>query len=297
MTRKPILVTSSDWHLRTTVPASRAEKSWFDVMDKRIAQLKAAYPDVAIAIAGDVFDRPDPPSSLVSWAISSLKGMEIYTVPGQHDLAQHRYNARHEGAYGALIKAGVIRDIDAGQWVPVGTMRNAVALYGQPWGYYDLPKQDFEGMFRLCLLHKYVWTHQANCYVGADEESNLSRMTDHMRAFDGVAIGDNHIAFSLPRIVNHGSLLAMTSAQVGHVPKLGVVYDDNTYEAVSFPEIDAQWQGVALQEKTDSILESLSAMQVVGADFVETLTMQAEQAKGQVQVLYYELLNHIRKCD
>jgi hypothetical protein len=116
-----------------------------------------------------------------------------------------------------------------------------------------------------------------------------------MRAFDGVAIGDNHIAWSLRNIVNHGSLLAMTSAQVGHVAKLGIVYSDNTYEAVSFPEIDPQWQGEAVQEKTDSIIQSLSAMQIVGADFVETLTMQAEQAKDQVQVLYYELLAHLNE--
>ena len=296
--KQPILITSSDWHLRTTVPCSRAEKSWFEVMEQRINQLKAAYPDVPIAVAGDLFDRPDPPASLVSWAITSLKGMKLYCIPGQHDLAAHQYSARHHGAYGALIKAGIIEDLDAGQWKTMGTMRAAVAMYSQPWGSYAMPEGcPYEGMFKLCLLHKYVWVNQATCYVGADEESNITKMTHYLKAFDGVAIGDNHIAFSLPRLVNHGSLLAMTSAQVGHIPKLGVVYDDNTYEAVSFPELEPQWQPTAVQEKVDSIVASLSAMTVSAASFRETLEMRAQQATPAQQVIYYGLLEHMQSRD
>ncbi len=296
--KQPILITSSDWHLRTTVPCSRAEKSWFDVMDQRINQLKAAYPDVPIAVAGDLFDRPDPPASLVSWAITSLKGMKLYCIPGQHDISQWRLNSRFDGAYGALIKAGIIEDLDAGQWKTMGTMRAAVAMYSQPWGSYAMPETDpHQGMFRLCLLHKYVWTNQANCYVGADEEFHVTKMTNYLKCFDGVAIGDNHIAWSMPRLVNHGSLLAMTSAQVGHVPKLGVVYDDNSYAAVPFPELEPQWQPTAVQEKVDSIVASLSAMTVSAASFRETLEMRAQQATPAQQVIYHDLLEHMQKRD
>lgn len=269
-------------------------KCWYTVMELRIQQLRSKFPDVPIAIAGDLFDRPDPPSSLVSWAISTLEGMRIYAIPGQHDLPFHRYNARHEGAYGALVKAGTIKDLPAGEWTMIGNMEHAVAIYSMPWEKYTVPDDPPpDGMFRLGLLHKYVWTDASNCYIGAEQDSNAVCLAKYMPYFDLIAVGDNHIAWRTPKILNHGSLFSTTSAQIGHVPYVGVLYDNNTFEVVPFPEIDVEWQPGARQEKVDSVLASLSAMEVATVGFRETLASYVEQSDGQAKILYQDLYDYL----
>ncbi len=81
------------------------------------------------------------------------------------------------------------------------------------------------------------------------------------------------------------------------MPKLGVVYDDNSYEAVSFPELEPKWQETAIAEKTEQIIASLSAMTVSAATFKETLEMRAQQAPEGQRVIYNDLLEHLNKRD
>lgn len=294
--KKHILITTSDWHLRSTVPASRLERCWYEVMEQRITQLKATYPHTPVVIAGDVFDRPDPPSSLVSWAISFLKGMEIHTLPGQHDLPQHRYNARDQGAYGALVKAGTIKDLPAYEWKTIGNMRAGVSMYSMPWDHYELPADEApSGLFRLGVMHKYAWATAANCYIGADPESNAVGLTKYMKHFDLLAVGDNHIAWNTPAIVNHGSFFSFTSAQVGHVPLVGIVYDDHTFEIRPFPEINPLWQPTAIDERVSSVLASLNTIEIATAGFTETIAVYAEQSEGIERQVYNDLLDHLTK--
>lgn len=295
--KQPILICSSDWHMRSTVPCSRAETSWFEVMEQRLDQLCCTFPGVPHLVSGDILDRADPHASLLSFLITRFRQMEIYAIPGNHDLANHRYDAKMSAGYGALVKAGAVRDLEANTWTHVGNMRQGCSVYSQPWSKYLMPPARLEGNFGICALHKYIWMDQTNSYPGAEESANVVSMTEYLKLFDGVSVGDNHISFRVGRIINHGSLLAMTSAQVGHIPKLGVVYDDNTYEAVSFPELEPQWQPTAVQEKVDSIVASLSAMTVSAASFRETLEMRAQQATPAQQVIYYDLIEHMQKRD
>ncbi len=136
---------SSDWHLRTVPPASRLEKCWYSVMERRMRQIRELQkrlgePD--ILVSGDLFDRANPPASLVSWAIEHLRKMNIACIPGQHDLTGHSYQLRMDGAYGALVKAGVITDLTPGEWHlrdigPDGEQQYSV--YAMPWNMYEIP--------------------------------------------------------------------------------------------------------------------------------------------------------------
>ena len=66
-TKTPVAITTSDWHIRGTVPASRAESDWYEVMDKRIAQVMKLQDELGgapVIIAGDVFDNPNPHSEV-----------------------------------------------------------------------------------------------------------------------------------------------------------------------------------------------------------------------------------------
>jgi len=293
MTEQPILVCSSDWHLRTTVPISRGERDWFEVMEARINQLKTKYPGVPQLVSGDILDRADPPSSLISWAISALKDVELYVVCGNHDAVCHRVSARHEAGYGALCKAGVIRDLEPLTWTHIGTMRRGCSIYSMPWGYDTLPDEKMPNVISVAAVHRYVWADHRSKHPGADEDHSVMRMSRYLEIFDAVSVGDNHIPFSVGRICNHGSLFSLTSAQLTHVPKLLEVYADGTVKVVPFPEIDPQWQPSAIAEKATSVIESLNTIETVTAGFRETLTTQASQAQGQEQVIYNDLLEYL----
>lgn len=290
---QPILVCSSDWHLRTTVPISRGERDWFEVMARRIAQLKAAYPNVTHLVSGDILDRADPPSSLISFMISEMKGMEVLAIAGNHDSPQHRVSARHEAGYGALCKAGVIRDLEPLTWTHIGTMRRGCSIYSMPWGYDTLPDEKMPNAISVAAVHRYVWADHRSKHPGADEDHSVMRMTRYLELFDAVSVGDNHIPFSVGRICNHGSLFSLTSAQLTHVPKLLEVYADGTIKVVPFPEENVIWQPSAIAEKATSVIESLNTIETVTAGFRETLTTQASQAGEEQRIIYHDLLEYL----
>jgi hypothetical protein len=142
-------------------------------------------------------------------------------------------------------------------------------------------------------MHKYAWITAANCYVGADQDSNAVGLTKHLPYFDLMAIGDNHITWRLPTMVNHGSLFSFTSAQLGHTPVVGVVYDDHSYEIHPFPEIEPQWQPTVVDEKVSSVLASLNTIEIATAGFTETIEVYAEQSEGIEREVYNALLDHL----
>lgn len=285
--------TSSDWHLRSTVPVSRAEKSWYDVMQSRINQIKQIVGDNPIVVAGDLFDRPDPPASLVSWAIEALKGLRIYCIVGQHDILNHRISDRLRGAYGALVKAGTIVDLPINDWYPIPG--SGVWAYGMPWGMYDVPVGDPKG-FRLGVIHKYAWVTEQTKHVGVDGSTNVLAMSKYMKHFDAMVIGDNHISWTCGKFLNHGSLLSMTSAQKEHVPYLGRI-KDNSFTIIPFPETSPQWQPGATITADESIPSSLLSLTATKGTFVEHLAAMTEGCpeddprKPVYQQVYHAVLN------
>ena len=241
MPKKAIALCTSDWHLRTTVPCSRAETNWFEVMEARMAALKRIQLDlgeVPILVAGDLVDRADPPSSLVAWAIKNLP-RRVYCCPGQHDLLSHRYEDRFHGAYGALVRAGAITDLEAGEWHWIAGLHK-LYVWPMPWGRYDLPPPESPGGIRIAMLHKYVWSSPDTKHVGAEADSNVVGLTAYAQHFDAISIGDNHTSWKAGKFCNHGSLFKTTSAQKDHCHMMAVVYDDGTVASMPFPE-DAQW--------------------------------------------------------
>lgn len=301
----PIAITTSDWHLRTTVPGSRAEPSWFPVMKAQIDQLRelsqTLNPEgpIPLLVAGDVFDRCDPPSSIVTWAIEALQGLEIYAIPGQHDLLGHRYEERFTGAYGALCKAGVIRDVEAGKWHVVEVHSKSFALYGAPWERYGLTSMNIKYLGpSVALIHKYLYINDETKYVGASETGHVRSLTEYMQNFDVVACGDNHIAWKVANVINHGSLFQLTSAQTTHRPRIGIVYSDGSLDTRYLDEYDPKWhESVAKAETSEGIREfvaDLKSIQTDSVQFMELLDAGKDKLNETARAIYGELRDAIK---
>lgn len=284
------LITTSDWHLRTTVPASRAEKDWYEVMGRRMHAI--AQFGVPILVAGDLFDRHDPPASLVSWALRYLPE-EIYAIPGQHDIRGHCIGEVETGAFGALVRAEAIRYLDPDKTWKV----NGINIYPMPWGMYDLPKERPEKP-SVAVVHKYVWATADDCHAQAEDASRVTSISEWANWFDHIVIGDNHIAWRAGKFLNHGSLFSMSSAQKEHVPYIGKIYSDGSMEVVQFPEEDIEWKEnceILTKANTKELLHALAELQSDSISFTEALARLEERSNGQAR----EIVRNLRKtiCD
>lgn len=262
--KTPVAITTSDWHIRGTVPASRAESDWYEVMDKRIAQVMKLQDELGgapVIIAGDVFDNPNPHSEVARWGINALRHMAevgpIYAIPGNHDLNYHLMDNHTKGAYGLASDFG-FTNLIPGKWTTIEHAGYKVALWPMPWGYYEVPEKSVKADAKIAVAHKYMYSSKDKTYVGADEEGAVTGHTAWGKHFDVIAIGDNHISWRAGKFLNHGSLFSMTSAQKQHEHLLGIVYSDGSLETITLPE-EKQWKEVYVPPESTSKAEALLA--------------------------------------
>jgi len=296
---KPLAILSSDWHLRVTTPQSRAEPDWFTVMRDRMEYMQAISSDynVPIIVAGDIFDRWNPPSELVSWCMDHMPS--IWAIPGQHDLPQHRLEARSMGAYGALEKAGRIHNLPAGEWTHIS---KGLCVYAMPWGAYDPPKLDAKdhAKVRLGVMHKYAWVTKETGYVGAADSDNVASLSWCNDHFDAVVIGDNHIPWKAGKFFNHGSLFSTTKAQIDHEPREGLLMEDGSIQLLPCTE-QKKWVQSVLDEvgetqksqETEALMSELASLSVDSISFEDVIKRLENESNPGPREIFRELRDHI----
>lgn len=295
MSKTAVAITSSDWHIRSSVPSSRAEKDWFEVMRKRMdqfRQLRERIGHVPILIAGDLFDRWNPNANLVTWCMEHLPD-KLYAISGQHDTSGWRYESRMEGAYGALVKSHVITDIPHGDWVSIG---GGLDVCGLPWGHYDLPASKPKGKLSVILLHKYVYATSDTAYTGVDTGACVTGITELADKANIVAIGDNHCKWRVSSFLNHGSLFSTTSAQKDHAHHLGILYSDGSYDWMRFPEESVEWVESPVNPEdpgADKFIQELKTLEVDAVCFREQLDSLAENLSENGKNSYKSLVESL----
>lgn len=275
----PLAILCSDLHLRETTPRARAESDWYEVMAAQLSSLWEVHAelDVPIICAGDVFDKWNPSSKLVSFAITHLPPM--YAITGQHDLEGHRLDRRFFGAYGALCKALKITDIPANEWFAIPSKRSRIRhlwVWAMPWGAYGMPTELDHSRsghaVKLGVLHQYRWSNPTNKYAMAEDSSKLESL---FPGLDALLIGDNHIPWELPGILNHGGFIAQNADQKDYQPHYGVLYADGHIERKPYNTPAPQWldAGIELPKEkiAGEVIEQLNQLQGSGDSFADRL--------------------------
>ena len=277
-----LAILCSDLHLRETAPSARAEKDWYEVMENHLNALGKASSrwGVPIVCAGDVFDRWNPSSELVRFAIQKLPPLNA--IPGQHDLRYHDYESRLRGVYGCLVAAGTILDLPAGEWFGW----HGLQIWAMPWGRWEPPtsRHHFDGI-GLGVLHKYAWSNQFNCHAKAEESSRFERLYPNL---DAMIIGDNHIPWMLPNVMNHGGFIPQNADQKSLVPHYGVLMSDGSIEKHPYDVPDPiwleSWQPQVEESKIASeVIQELQELQLSGNSFLESLERAVDTASPAVQ--------------
>lgn len=285
--KAPLAILCSDLHLRETTPRARAESDWYEVMKAQLDYLDQASKsyEVPIICAGDVFDKWNPSAELVNFAMGNLPYM--FAIPGQHDLRYHSYEERHRGAYGALCKAGKIVDLPANRYYakPIGG-GNYLKIWAMPWGKYALPEDRGASNLadiNLGVLHQYRWSNVSNKHAMAEDSSKLESL---FPGLDTLLIGDNHIPWQLPGILNHGGFIAQNSDQRDYTPHYGVLYADGHIERNPYktpaPQWVEEWVPTAPQTVADGLIRELENLENTGDSFVERVRIAIESEQDSI---------------
>lgn len=222
------ILLSGDWHITEKQPKKRID-DYFRSQEKKLGWIiglaiheKCKY----IIQPGDFFDSHKANDKLKRWVIKKLKLSNcptIVTVFGQHDLRYHSSDTKNTPLR-VLEAAGVVEIL--------GEMKEyspPINIYGASWyedipepAHQDSPKKEINilVMHKMVVKNKKLWEGQ--------EDARFGNIILGNHPFNLIVCGDNHQNFTISRnnrhLVNCGSLMRMTTAQLDHKPVV-YVYD------------------------------------------------------------------------
>lgn len=223
---KADLILTSDWHLRETTPTCRIDDFWKTQWQKVmfINKLQREH-DCPVLHAGDLFDHWKPSPRLLSETMCFLPD-KFYTVYGQHDLPQHNFDEQYRSGIFTLEVAGKLTVLPGVHWGKEPETSS-----------FDIPISRTE--LRCVLVwHKMIW--QGKKLWPEQTDPSATAILKKYEDYDLILTGDNHKPFVEEYdgrlLVNPGSLLRQTAAQVDHTPRVYLYYaDTNAVRPVMVP--------------------------------------------------------------
>ena len=185
-----------------------------------------------IIFAGDLFDRWNVQPELINFALEHLPD-DMISIPGQHDLPNHRLDQMHRSGYGVLAECGKIKDISGGS-DPAGVHcpGGGFLAYGFAWG--EEIRPPMSPLVGLAVIHRYCWA-PGKSYPGAPKESAYSAFKKKLKGYHAAVFGDNHIGFQAVsgkcNIINTGTFIRRKSDERGYRPRFGVLYSDGSIKS------------------------------------------------------------------
>ena len=294
-----MMILAADLHLRRTRPRARKD-DYHAAMERKFRfTLELAQKSPPLLIAGDFFEVPKPGEAMLRWVIDLLTeyGVFPFVVPGQHDLPGHSLELLHESGLGVLAAAGVVELLTDGKpywlpdhheianpYVPAKVTPYNIYIHGYPYG--TIPDTTVVGLPGVLLWHHMVinqplWPGQ----VADKAESILTKYPQ----FDLIVTGDNHQSFIIAQrcmpdvthfpkdsrdtnfryLVNPGSMMRSTSAQVDHKPCV-YRYEDGSVQAIFLPIEEDVWDmDVVEHDKVKDIRIQACVDKLAGYDLAE----------------------------
>lgn len=224
---------TGDWHLTDKTPRCRVD-DYPETQKKKLEWIfnKCIEEGVRLLLQpGDFFDSSKLKDKVKTYWIDNLpNSIQIYTVPGQHDMRYHTSDI-DDTPMGVLYAADSIEVINEvpkylAHWGEPNTW-----IYGSGWNDPIPELADTSGpACHIWVTHRMVikeklWEAQTHYEKG----DVLLKRTK----FDLIVSGDNHQAFQYEyegrKLVNCGSLMRSTIDQVTHEPQMAI-YDTETKE-------------------------------------------------------------------
>ena len=236
-TNKASAILLSDWHIREDQPACRTDNFWGEQENKINFILNLAKEnDAPILVSGDLGDKPRWSCKLLEWFISKVgkADVEIICISGQHDLLEHRLETWFKSGIGVLHAAGTVEFISSPKIIS-----NKFVVY--PFSYGEkitIPQKNDSDLPKIAMTHQMVIENKPLWPGQKAPKGNA--LLKQFPEYSLILSGDNHNPFVAEYqgrlLVNPGSMMRMTGAQIDHKPRVYKWYaEGNTVEPIYLP--------------------------------------------------------------
>jgi len=235
--KKASAILTADWHTRASTPVCREDNyhQAFGIKVRFIRDLSQKY-NCPVLIAGDIGDKTQWPNWLLEWFVTLIGDMEIIAIPGQHDTPDHRLDNLHKSGVGVLAATQTITVLDQ----TVALIENGFDLISFP---YSIPINHFKvancnNHPKVAIAHQMV-IEDKPLWPGQKAPKG-HQLLKKFPEYNLILTGDNHNSFVSKYegriLVNPGSLMRTTAAQINHKPRVYLWWaDTNKIELVYLP--------------------------------------------------------------
>ena len=242
------LIISADWHLmeKERQPPCRTDDYWDTQWDKvkQILNLQDKY-HCPIVIAGDVFEHWKTSPHLLNTCINVLKGHEIYSIIGNHDMPQHNIQLMGKSGLETLFSTKTIKYLSGHlDW---GTDSDYIPL-------------SIKGK-TIVFAHKMVWQGKIPWPGCPDPEIN--QIFKQIPGIDLIVTGHNHKTIFAKKddrfIINPGSITRHKADQENHRPCVFLWRaSDNSFKIHYLKIMEKAFTRQYVEEKNKKIEKSMA---------------------------------------
>jgi len=226
----------TDTHARADTPDGRTDNFRGSIMQKleEIGQIWKDNKVELVTFTGDLFNTPDPASSVRNDVLQILKSWElpIIGVVGSHDYFGYQMKTLKRTALGSVYCSGVMNLVggkDQPDCIPYFNSDNEqVIITGTPHTYWATDDPDYitkprfnEGVFQMQLVHfdlmprKVPWPHML--IEDVKTESDLVMVGHYHPGWEQPIIQDN------TTFVNQGSIARLENTGIHRIPRVCLI--------------------------------------------------------------------------
>jgi DNA repair exonuclease SbcCD nuclease subunit len=281
----------ADIHLSHNPPVARsAEPDWYKAQARYLNQLGelADKHQVNVYVAGDVFERWDSPVELVNWFAENTIEEMLFAIPGQHDLPHHDLTDIKRSAYWNATVARIVEDMGRDYFFDP-----PLCVWPFPWGFVPEPLEGAaHNGIQIALAHQYVWV-AGKSYLGAPDESHVSKLAKQLEGYDVAVFGDNHKRFQRKVgkcwVYNCGCLIPRSIDERDQRPGVGLLHDNGRITTEYLDTSEDKWidkedlpqdpKEPARSKEIEKLLQDLKRLGDSALDFHRAVTRFIEDNK------------------
>lgn len=212
-------IACADLHFTEKTPVNRKD-DYLDAQLMKFSQIleRAENENASLLIAGDVFDNVKTPYKVTKLIMDMIKsyGVDIYAVPGQHDLVYHS-DGLDNTPLGILSTMKQVTILSSKVKTEITSGIDEVSLIGAGWN------EEPQEKAHIIVMHRMI-TYKDPLYPGQTDYSTAAQTLHKYKSATYIVSGDNHQPFDMYQkgkgraLINCGSLMRKGKDQLGHAP-------------------------------------------------------------------------------
>lgn len=219
--KNPIALCCADLHMREDQPLARTD-NYQETQRKKFNYLLkiAENHKVPVLCSGDFFHKAKVSKQFEIDIINNIEyaNFVFHILPGNHDLPYHSLEHLNNSSLGIL------------------NLSHRIHIHP-----YELDKMYNTKInnIKIGMIHSLIHRDTPMKIDGKTISTKAKTILKKYPELDVIISGDNHESFIVEHegriLINPGSMMRMTAAQIDHKPSIVLLYDDLSYEIIYFP--------------------------------------------------------------